>query len=87
MDFSNFGCKSGHFWIFSKSENFFGIRTGTFGGVEEKEKIDLTTPSVCVSEGKKRDGGGGAAAGVGVQAPILGLDIVNLLVLLCYCVY
>ena len=33
------------FLFFSKFESCFGIRTGTFGGVKEKEKIDLITPS------------------------------------------
>ena len=45
MDYSNFGCKRGlfgFFLVFSKSENCYGIKTGTFGGVKEKEKIDFT---------------------------------------------
>ena len=41
--FSNFWCKRGLLYLFrilSKSENCFGIRTGTFGGgVKEKEKL------------------------------------------------
>ena len=32
------------YWSFSKFKNWFGITMGLFGGVKEKEKINLTTP-------------------------------------------
>ena len=32
------------YWTFMKFKNCFGITIGIFGGVKEKEKINLTTP-------------------------------------------
>ena len=48
FEFFKFLVKKGSFldfyWTFMKFENCFGIIYGIFGGVKEKEKINLTTP-------------------------------------------